>query len=124
MVVPAQPVGGARHDRQQRSLGHPAGDRRGQVLRGRRCARTAAPLERGDPAFGDDQVGVVFIPGIQGRGRVQVGAAQPLNGDAVQQPPHPEPAGSHQNDTVNGGTPLPRGHPQRRVTPGRRKEHR
>ena len=41
------------------------------------------------------------------------------HGDAVQQPPHPEPAGSHQNDTVNDGTPLPRGHPQRRVTPDR-----
>ena len=39
------------------------------------------------------------------------------HGNAVQQPPHPEPARSHQNDTVNDGIPLPRGHPQRRVTP-------
>ena len=39
------------------------------------------------------------------------------HGNAVQQPPHPEPAEPHLNDTVNGGTPLPRGHPQRRVTP-------
>ncbi len=79
MVVPAQPVGGARHDRQQRPLGHPPGDRRGQVLGGLRCALAAAPLEAGDPALGDDQVGVVLIPGIQGGGRVQVGAAQPLS---------------------------------------------
>ena len=31
-------------------------------------------------------------------------------------PPHHEPARSHQNDTVNGARPLPGGHPQRRVT--------
>ncbi len=38
------------------------------------------------------------------------------HGDAVQQPPHPQPAGPHQNDTVNGARPSPGGHPQRRVT--------
>ena len=38
------------------------------------------------------------------------------HGNAVHQPPHHEPAGSHQNDTVNGARPLPGGHPQRRVT--------
>jgi hypothetical protein len=61
-------------------LGISDGERNGPEA----CRTATAPLERGDPALGDDQVGVVLIPGIQGCGRVQVGAAQPLSeGDRV-----------------------------------------
>ena len=38
------------------------------------------------------------------------------HGDAVHHPPHPQPAGSHRNNTVNGACPYPHGHSQRRGT--------
>ena len=77
MVVPAQPVRGARHDAQQGPLGHPPGDRLGQLLGRRRCSRTAAPLEGGDAALPDDQVGVVLVAGVQAGGRIQRARSRP-----------------------------------------------
>ena len=78
VVVPAEPVGGAGHDRQQRPLGHPPGDRLRQFLGGLRGARAAAPLEGRHAVLADHQVGVVLVPGVQRRGGVQVGVPEPL----------------------------------------------
>ena len=70
VMVPAQPVGGAGHDRQQRPLRHPPGDRLGQALGRLRRARTAVPLEGRDAVLADHQVGVILVPGVQRGGRV------------------------------------------------------
>ena len=78
MVVPAQPVGGAGHDRQQRSLRHPPRDRLRQFLRGLRGPGAAAPLEGRHAALADHQVGVVLVPGVQRGGGVQVRVPEPL----------------------------------------------
>jgi len=78
VVVPAEPVGGAGHDRQQRPLRHPPRDRLGQFLRRLRGSRAAAPLEGRHPALADHQVGVVLVPGVQRGGRVQVRVPEPL----------------------------------------------
>ena len=43
------------------------------------------------------------------------------HGDAVHHPPHPQPAGSHRNNTVNGARPYPHGHSQRRGTTAARR---
>src|SRR5699024_3162146 len=70
-VVPAQPVGGARHDPQQGALWHARLDRLEQLLRGLRRSGAAALLQPGHPVV-DEQVGVVLITRLQLHGGVQV----------------------------------------------------
>ena len=78
MVVPAQPAGGARHDRQLRRLRHPPRDRPRHLPRSLRCSRAAAPLAGRHPTLADHQAGVGLIPRVQSGGRVQVRVPQPL----------------------------------------------
>ncbi|MBB5997472.1 hypothetical protein HNR25_001223 [Streptomonospora salina] len=69
--MPAQPVGGARHDLQQGAFGHAYLDRLGQLLHRLRSTGDAAPAQPGH-AVVDEQVGVVGVPDLQRGGRVQV----------------------------------------------------
>ncbi|AQZ62458.1 hypothetical protein BKM31_14200 [[Actinomadura] parvosata subsp. kistnae] len=69
-------MGGTRHDRQQRPLGHASLDLGRQTLGVGMAAPGAAALEGGHTTLVDDQIGVAEVAGVQMRGRAQVGVLE------------------------------------------------